>query len=179
MTAHWQVIILIDAVQVTNNTVNNVDVGLTAAGQNAAVTTTFSGNVVDGQNKVNSTGMYVTTSLFGFGSSNVSVDFNNNYVVNNAGDGFYLESQASQTLTLNAHNNSITSNSPYNVEKGVGASGAGTFTIDMTCNWWGSTSPATVASGISGSLSYIPYLNDGTDNNISIGFWNQPCPSYN
>ncbi|MBL0031909.1 MAG: T9SS type A sorting domain-containing protein [Bacteroidetes bacterium] len=158
------------AVQVTNNTVNNVDVGLTAAGQNAAVTTTFSGNVVDGQNKVNSTGMYVTTSLFGFGSSNVSVDFNNNYVVNNAGDGFYLESQASQTLTLNAHNNSITSNSPYNVEKGVGASGAGTFTIDMTCNWWGSTSPATVASGISGSLSYIPYLNDGTDNNISIGF---------
>jgi nitrous oxidase accessory protein NosD len=158
------------AVQVTNNTINNVDVGLTAAGQNAAVTTTFSGNVVDGQNKVNSTGMYVTTSLFGFGSSDVSVDFNNNYVVNNAGDGFYLESQASQTLTLNAHNNSITSNSPYNVEKGVGAAGAGTFTIDMTCNWWGSTSPATVAAGMSGSFSYIPYLNDGTDNNINIGF---------
>ena len=119
-------------VHVLNNTVNNVDVGLTAAGQNAAVTPVFSSNVIDGQNKVNSTGMYITSSLFGFGSANVSVDLSNNYFINNAGDGFYLESQAGMILTFNAHNNSIKGNAPYAVEYGVGASGAGTFTVDMT-----------------------------------------------
>ena len=151
-------------VQVTNNIVTNVDVGMAAAGQQAAVTVSFSGNEIDGQNKVNSTGMYVTTSLFGFGSSNVTVDFNNNYVINNAADGFYLESEAGQTLTLNAHNNSITGNAPYNVERGIGASGAGTFNADMTCNWWGSNVPATVLATFSGTITYIPYLSNGTDN---------------
>src|SRR4029079_17120307 len=107
-------------------------------GQGASVTPVFFENEIDGQNKVNSTGMYVTTSLSVFGSSNVSVNFDNNYVRNNAGDGLFLESESGQNLTLNAHQNSITPNAPYNVEKGTGPSGAGTFNIDMTCNWWGS-----------------------------------------
>jgi hypothetical protein len=53
------------AVQVTGNTVTNVEVGMACAGQQAAVTPVFSGNEIDGQNKVNSTGVYITTSLFG------------------------------------------------------------------------------------------------------------------
>ncbi len=157
-------------VHVLNNTVNNVDVGIACAGQQVAVTPVFFENSIDGQNKVNSTGVYITTSLWGYGSSNNTVDFNNNYVVNNAGDGFYLESEAGQVLTLNAHNNSFTGNAPYALEYGVGAAGAGTFAVDMTCNWWGTNVPATVASTISGAITYIPYLHDGTDNSGNIGF---------
>ncbi len=157
-------------VQVSHNTVKNVDVGMACAGQNAPVTPVFFENEIDGQNKANSTGMYVTTNLFGFGSANVSVDFNNNYVKNNTGDGFFLESEAGQSLTLQAHNNSITGNTPFNLENGTGLSGAGTFNVDATCNWWGTNSAPAVAASISGTITYIPYLADGTDNSGAIGF---------
>jgi hypothetical protein len=155
-------------VLVHDNKVTNVDVGMAVAGQGATdVTPEFYNNEIDGQNKANSTGVYVTTTEFGWGSSNVSVDFHNNIVTNNAGDGFYLESEAGYTLTINAHENSITNNSPYAVEK----ANTGTFNADMSCNWWGSTTSSTIASSISGTgVTYIPYLTNGTDESSATGF---------
>lgn len=164
-------------VSVHNNKVTNVDVGMALAGQQAAVTPEFYNNEIDGQNKLNSTGMYVTTSLFGFGSTNVSVNFNNNIVKNNAGDGFYLESENGYSLTLNAHKNSITGNSPHAVEE----TGAGTFAADMSCNWWGTTIPSDIASSISGTVNHIPFLTNGTDADpATAGFQtNEVCGSCN
>ena len=82
-------------VTVSNNTVTNVDVGLASAGGiSTPVASTFTGNTVDGQNKVNSTGVYLTTDEFGFGQGNNLVEFKSNTVVNNL-DGFYLEAKDS------------------------------------------------------------------------------------
>ena len=45
----------------------------------------------------------------------------------------------------------------------VTTTGAGTFNADMTCNWWGTTTANDIASSISGTVNYIPYLTNGTD----------------
>ncbi|OQY96075.1 MAG: hypothetical protein B6D37_02910, partial [Sphingobacteriales bacterium UTBCD1] len=156
-------------VLVHDNQVTNVDVGMAVAGQAAAgVTPEFYNNEIDGQNKANSTGMYVTTSLFGWGSANVSVDFHNNIVTNNAGDGFYLESEAGYALTINAHNNSITNNSPYAVEK----VNTGTFNTDLSCNWWGTITESAISALINGTgVTHIPFLTSGTDSQPgTLGF---------
>jgi hypothetical protein len=51
---------------------------------------------------------------------------------------------------------------------------AGLGSTSATCNWYGSAVAATVSSKISGAVNFTPYLTDGTDNNVAIGF--QPLP---
>ena len=154
-------------VTVKDNTVSNVDVGLTVAGQQSPVLTTFTGNTVDGQHKTNSTGVYVTTSLFGFGSADVKTVFTNNTIRNNT-DGFYLESEAGYQLNLVANNNSITGNSNSNVTQGTGDGGAGAFAADMNCNWWGTLSGAAISASINGAaVVHNSWLTDGTDADLS------------
>ncbi len=150
-------------VTVKDNIVSGVDVGLAAAGQQSAVTTLFTGNTVDGQGKPNATGVYITTDLFGFGTANVSSIFTNNTVTNNA-DGFYLESEAGNTLNLTANNNSISNNSSSNVTQATGATGAGTFAADMNCNWWGTALASTINASINGAgVAHSSWLASGTD----------------
>jgi hypothetical protein len=152
------------SVVVKNNVVTGIDVGLASAGQQAAVTTTFSGNFVNGQNSPGSTGVYVTTDLFGFGTSNVSAVFENNIILNNT-DGFYLESQSGKSLILSAHNNAIVGNSNSNVTQGVGTSGLGTFSADMKCNWWGTTNAGVINGTIAAaSVDHSSWLSNGIDN---------------
>ena len=43
-----------------------------------------------------------------------------------------------------------------------------------TCNWFGTVNAATIASKVTGSFTYIPYLVNGTDNSGATGF--QPTP---
>jgi len=48
--------------------------------------------------------------------------------------------------------------------------------IDATCNWWGSTVPATIASQIFGSVTYMPWLTSGEDGDPATGFQPEvPC----
>ena len=60
---------------VQNNTITNCAVGLSAFGQEAPARTAFVDNEVDGTGLAGSTGVYVTTSLTIFGSSDVSATF--------------------------------------------------------------------------------------------------------
>ncbi|MGB3076111.1 MAG: right-handed parallel beta-helix repeat-containing protein [Chitinophagales bacterium] len=48
-------------------------------------------------------------------------------------------------------------------------------TVGATCNWFGTTDAPTVASKISGSVTYSPYLTSGTDGDADPGF--QPSGS--
>ncbi len=146
------------AAQVKENTITNVDVGLANAGQNAAVTTIFTQNTVDGMNKAGSTGIYQTSSLFGFGDSNVSGLYTNNFVKNNT-DGFYLEYHTSRTNAITVNGNSITGNTNGVTLSNLG----GTLTNDFECNWWGATSAAGVAAAVGGAVDYTPWRTDGTD----------------
>lgn len=155
-------------VTVQNNSISGVAVGLASAGQQLPVTTTFTGNTVDGLNKAGSTGVYVTTDLFGYGTSDVSANFTNNIIKNNA-DGFYFESEAGKTLTVVANNNSLSGNTNSNVTQGTGASGAGTFVADMNCNWWGTSVGSAINATISGTgITHNTWLSDGTDADVSV-----------
>ncbi|MBK7375304.1 MAG: hypothetical protein IPJ02_07055 [Chitinophagaceae bacterium] len=156
---------------VHENVIFNINTGMTSAGQNASVTPVFSSNVVDGQNKPGSTGMYATTQVLGGGNGNNTTSFENNYILNNF-NGFYLETSAGFTLNFNAHNNSITGNTSSHVT----ISGAGTNNADMTCNWWGTTNAVTINSMITGgTVTYVPFLITGTDSQpLAAGF--QPVP---
>lgn len=45
-----------------------------------------------------------------------------------------------------------------------------TAPVAGTCNWFGSDQPATIAMGISGNVSYIPFLQNGNDGSAAMGF---------
>jgi parallel beta-helix repeat protein len=150
---------------VKNNTVTNCAVGLTAAGSFAAsATTTFTDNVVDGQGLANSTGVYVTTSLFIFGSANVQTIFTGN-IITNTQDGFYVEAEPGFTASVTANFNEISGNSNSAAQSG----GTGTFDVDLTANWWGSTAgpshpqnPTGTDNAVIGTdLPFSPWLGFG------------------
>ncbi len=110
---------------VRGNTVTNCDVGLAAAGGNAA--TVFSDNVVDGMNRSGSVGVYVTTSLFGWGSANVSATFEGNLITGNT-DGFQL-----QDKTCSGHSTQgCTADS--DCPSGETCATGYTLTVDANCN---------------------------------------------
>ncbi len=156
-------------VMVKENTVTNVDVGMANAGQGTPVITTFMSNSVDGQNKPGSTGVYQTTSLFGFGSSNVKGVYLNNVIKNNT-DGFYIEYETGYTNDIVVNDNTIKGNT-----NGASLATGGTLINNFTCNWWGSASASDVATAVSAPLNYVYFLTDGTDNDlITAGF--QPVP---
>lgn len=152
--------------QVYENTITNVEVGLTNAGQNAAVTPVFTRNVINGQSRANSVGVYQTTSLFGFGSSNVSGVFTNNYITNNAASGLYLETETGYSSDIVVNSNSITGNT-----LGVDTSGTGTATRNMTCNWWNVTGGNALVTAVGKATNYAPWLKSGLDAQpAQIGF---------
>jgi autotransporter-associated beta strand protein len=98
----------------------------------APFSASFKGNTVDGQNKVNSTGVYFTTSQIAFGNGNPKVAFSSNTVVNNV-DGFYLETANGFTLETAASFNRIVNNT----NSAVTTSNLGTLNGSMENNWWG------------------------------------------
>ncbi|MGB5137932.1 MAG: cohesin domain-containing protein, partial [Candidatus Zixiibacteriota bacterium] len=143
------------------NTVINVDVGLTCAGSYAAVTPIFTNNTVNGMARANSTGLYITTEIWGNVSGNVSVLFENNSITNTV-DGMYAVAEAGFTNASTFFDNEFHSNSNSNVLAGLGAQGAGTFALQMSGNYWGSTDPGVVDASIQSNADYSPWLAGGT-----------------
>lgn len=154
---------------VEENTVNNCAVGLAAAGRQgaSAVTTNFIENTVDSMSLAGSTGVYVTTSLFGFGSTNVDATFSNN-VIQNSTDLIFLESEPTYTLAVTATNNSFAGYS-----NGISTGGGGgAFSPNFSANWWGSNVAATVKTAANNGVlvDYTPWLDTGTDTSGNPGF---------
>ena len=70
--------------------------------------------------------------------------------------GIKVGYDSSSSAEAHMHSNNISSNYTSNAAAGTDA------TFDATNNWWGSSVLATVASGISGSVSFKPYyINSG------------------
>ena len=102
---------------VNNNTVTNCDVGLSAWGQGAAVTTQFTNNTVTGNLAVGGVGAYITTELISWGYTDVSVNFSGN-VITNYETGVYLTADqqvwnppyVAKTINATFHSNQINGN---------------------------------------------------------------------
>jgi len=60
----------------------------------------------------------------------------------------------------NAHMNSFAGSATYSIQNTGSGPGAD---VNATCNWYGSTVAATIAAKISGSVTYSPWLLDGSD----------------
>ncbi|MDE3155450.1 MAG: right-handed parallel beta-helix repeat-containing protein [Acidobacteriota bacterium] len=105
------------AVSVTRNTVEGVDVGLSAFGQAAPVSTTFADNVVRGRRAPGSVGLFLTTDQLGYGSASVSATLQHN-VISRFERGVVLESDPGNTLTLGATCNAIEGSSQAAVVAG-------------------------------------------------------------
>ena len=153
-------------VEVRENTITGADTAIVVSGQGAAVTPQILRNEIDGQNAAGSVGVYQTTSLFGFGSSNVSANYQNNYISNNA-KGFVLETEAGNSSNTMANNNSITN---ATITNGVDTIGTGTATRSLTCNWWGVPGGNALVTAVGKATNYAPWLKSGADASPAIGF---------
>ncbi|MBI2729438.1 MAG: DUF1565 domain-containing protein [Sphingobacteriales bacterium] len=85
----------------------------------------------------------------------------NNIINNYFGDGMLVAS-FNGTYT----SNSITGTGTFAINR----NGNGGNTPIATCNWFGSSNAGTVASKISGTVLYSPFLTSGTDNSSDLGF---------
>jgi nitrous oxidase accessory protein NosD len=147
---------------VTNNTIRDCAVGLTCAGAYSPVKVEFTQNTIDGMNKANSVGLYVTTQVWGYTSGNVTAILRHNFVINNV-YGAVLESEAGFTNSLTLTDNDFSGYSLAAVYKETGTLGAGTFAVDASANWWGSNDPVTVNGAIASGVDYTPWLDTGED----------------
>ena len=166
---------------IQNNTITNVEVGLTCAGSYTTATPVFRRNTVNGLMKANSIGVYSTTEIWGYTSGNQHVIFNNNFVQNNV-KGFLIASELGYTNTTTANENFISGNTigVKLVKDYTEVPPTGTFVLNMTCNWWGNwTGPFnaisnptgtgnTVPGGVPFLPTFSPWLTSGVDNNPAI-----------
>ena len=155
---------------VKDNTVINCQYGLSAWGQGAAVTTSFTGNTVTGPGTgvAGSVGAYITTDMIGYGYSDVAVNFSGN-VITNSETGVLLTADKPswepdpfipKTINATFNCNQIDSNG-NGADKGVN----GTINNDLTYNWWGSATgpaapdnPTGSGNSVAAGIQYSPWL---------------------
>jgi hypothetical protein len=109
----------------------------------------------------------LNTTFFGPGTT---ATIENNILTGNA-EGIHVGQDGTDASTVTAHNNDLSGNSDFAVVSTAPA-------VNATCNWLGSTNPATNAAEISGPVSYIPWLSSGADlgGNPNDGFQpSVPC----
>lgn len=161
---------------VNNNTITNCDVGLSAWGQGAAVTHSFTNNTVTGNGAAGSAGVYVTTDLIGWGYTDITVDFRNNSISGfETGVALTADPQASwnpepytaQTINAVFYGNSFEGNTTV-----MSLGTQGTYNVDASANWWSSAVPATVKAAANGGVlvDYTPWLASGADTSADPGF---------
>jgi hypothetical protein len=158
-------------IQVRASTVNgNLNRGLNVRGANALVdisTSTFDSNGGDPYGLGGNDGFGVIARQ----ASVLTID--SSFIINPAtvAGGYNVSALAADpgtagSVSVTATHNSITPNG--NITSKLANNGGGTLTA--TCNWWGSIVPATVASFISGTVTYIPWLSSGVDASVAVGF---------
>ncbi len=145
-----------------NNHVHDITfVGIMFAGN--GLTAEASGNVINLNGAAYGMGF-----LSGWGGDGNVASFtaSNNTVINFNGFGFMIGSLQSAQV----HDNSITrisGNIFQNANSGV--------TINATCNWFGTADAALIIPYIDPASTYSPWLSNGTDNDLAMGF--QPLPN--
>jgi ELWxxDGT repeat protein len=82
--------------------------------------------------------------------------------------GNSINNYRTQGFNVNSYNTNITQNSILGPGSQAISQSVNVLSV-ATCNWYGTTDAATIASKISGSITYTPYLNSGTNTNTVYG----------
>lgn len=158
---------------ISGNQVTNVGANGIQVAYNTSYTTsnlTITNNTIT-QANTSLTSDYGGIRLYGSASISGYVNITNNFVVNSYNGIAVKDGQALPAGVYNVTNNSITGNTNYDIYHG------GTGTLAATCNWYGvichpDLIPEIYYSG--GTVTYSPWLVNGTDNSGDLGF--QPVP---
>jgi hypothetical protein len=148
---------------VDGNTINAEYIAVNFAG--TRLTATLSNNTLATFNPGFSTGVFAGTDFGTLASLTVMGNTFSSYVT----DGLFV----------NTNNGIISQNSFLGTgQKAINKFGGST--INATCNWYGSPLAATVKSKVNAGIIYSPWLINGTDNSIAVGFQtSSTCPVAN
>lgn len=159
------------ATVVEGNVVSNAAVGICVAGYSTSVTPIVRDNEFHAESLPGSYGAYVTCSLFGWGSADVSANFANN--IFGTTTGIYVEAVDGHVADLLATQNAFGACTDGIVIDDAG----GSVAVDAPLNWWGSLRGPTCAanaggdgSAVSEGVGFSPWLGDGTDTSAELGF---------
>ncbi|MEI8048840.1 MAG: T9SS type A sorting domain-containing protein [Bacteroidota bacterium] len=156
---------------------DNLNRGINIRGLNAIVevaASTLTGNGKD---------PYGLGGNDGFGiivREGATANVHNNFITNPASvaGGFQVSALCTDmgtaaSATINATHNSLSKNG--NAASWLAYNGSGT--LNATCNWWGTSTPAGVAAAITGTVTYIQWLVSGADLS-DPGFMPDPLKCY-
>jgi hypothetical protein len=162
----------LNAVVTESFVTNNLNRGVQVRGENATAAVNTSSIEFNGSDP------YGTGGNDGFGiyaGVDAAITLNNNFITNPPTQaGMYPVTAmfigVAPAANITAYENSINRN-------GNGSLTANTYPIAQfmaTCNWWGSPLIDVVDGLVDGNVTFVPYLNNGTDNSAARGF--QPVP---
>jgi hypothetical protein len=83
--------------------------------------------------------------------------------------GNFLNSYVTSGFQVYSSNANITQNSFLGTGLAVQQQASSNI-LNATCNWYGTTNSATIASKMNGNITFNPWLTSGTDNNAATGF---------
>ena len=139
---------------ISGNTLTTlVDNGMQVVGTNSNLNIT--NNTITNANYPSATLGQGGIKLFG-SPTNLSVTGN---IVTGCGSAFAVEPN-NNAAGASVNNNNFSGNT-------YGVYHAGTGTLNATCNWYGSTTYAAIASKISGNVTFVSFLVSGTDNDLA------------
>lgn len=150
-------------VTVHDNDISDVDVGLAAFGQGAAVTSTFADNRVSGASHAGSAGAFVTTDQLGWGAANVSAAFERN-VISGFADGMFFASDLDTALSVTASCGTIRKTTV----SGVRTAGNGTSVVTLRAN-------NLVSRGVGVDNQIGALVNPASSVNAASNWWG--CPA--
>ncbi|MBK7408006.1 MAG: DUF1565 domain-containing protein [Saprospirales bacterium] len=159
---------------VTESTIsNNLNRGIEVRGANALASVSTSTIEFNGSDPYGAGGNDGFGVYAGVGAG---VTLNNNFITNPPSQaGAYPVTAmfigVAPAASITAFENHIDRN-------GNGSLTGNSYPISQfsaSCNWWGSAWIDAVDALVDGNVAFIPYLNDGTDNNAAPGF--QPVPA--
>jgi parallel beta-helix repeat protein len=166
---------------ISGGSVSNVDIGLYMHNVDTDPTTSFGqgrtgahASVSNVNFSVNAGGkgihlkddpIWVTANIAPLvAKRNVNATINNCYITGGA-DGVLLEESEDDKVSAPMNNNSITGQTGLAIIATTLNS-----TVDATCNWYGTAVYGDLPAKMTGNVDYIPYLNNGMDDNVAAGF---------
>ncbi|MGB4847117.1 MAG: hypothetical protein WBP41_04315, partial [Saprospiraceae bacterium] len=150
-----------------NTSVSGSPIGILVSGSDASANihdnaSTITGNVIGVDLDGGSMSLF-RNNIFANGTgvrvknSGALTSTTENFIKGNTADGILVEATAGTIGVI--HGNDLSGNGALAKDiKNLSAA-----TLDATCNWYGSNVPATVAARVSGLVTYIPYLSNGSD----------------